>query len=186
MSLGEALEKAGWSDVDLQWALFTPPKQQRLHGESAVIDLVSPSPPSAAGETPCIRSLGNQTYEANRKKNGRHIPLDQTLDPYENMDRLTLKTGDKCLLKSTDVENIPQNGIAHEVFRRKLNLLPSNTFASRTSANDESLLSTIDLDKPLPNGWTLYKHQRDAVTCCIKQKRSILAYDMVSKHKVSN
>ena len=34
------------------------------------------------------------------------------------------------------------------------------------------------LEKPLPNGWLLYKHQKEAILTCLSVGRSILAFDM--------
>ena len=51
--------------------------------------------------------------------------------------------------------------------------------AKATICDDERLIAAAGLYAPLSNGWTLYEHQKEAVIACIKQKRSILAYDMV-------
>jgi superfamily II DNA or RNA helicase len=40
------------------------------------------------------------------------------------------------------------------------------------------MIRAADLDSPLPNGWTLFQHQKDAVMDCIKQGRVIMAFDM--------
>jgi hypothetical protein len=36
----------------------------------------------------------------------------------------------------------------------------------------------LTLDDPLPNGWVLFEHQKEAIRQAIQCKRSILAYDM--------
>ena len=40
------------------------------------------------------------------------------------------------------------------------------------------LLEFADLENTLPNGWKLFKHQKEAVTECLKLGRSIMAFDM--------
>ena len=42
----------------------------------------------------------------------------------------------------------------------------------------EAMIRAADLDRPLPNGWTLFQHQKDAVVDCIKLGRAIMAFDM--------
>ena len=40
------------------------------------------------------------------------------------------------------------------------------------------IIEAANLDLPLPNGWNLFAHQKDAIRQCIERERSILAYDM--------
>lgn len=38
--------------------------------------------------------------------------------------------------------------------------------------------TSIDLDAPLPNGWLLFPHQKEAIQTCLTLRRTILAFDM--------
>jgi SNF2 family DNA or RNA helicase len=42
----------------------------------------------------------------------------------------------------------------------------------------EKLLLAANLESTLPNGWKLFKHQKEAVTECLRLGRSIMAFDM--------
>jgi SNF2 family DNA or RNA helicase len=42
----------------------------------------------------------------------------------------------------------------------------------------KEMVDELELDNPLPNGWNLFTHQKEAVIECLTLKRSILAYDM--------
>lgn len=60
---------------------------------------------------------------------------------------------------------------------------PKNLFPVRDADDGADFIKDrmiIDarLDDLLPNGWTLYQHQKDAIIKCITLERSILAYDM--------
>ena len=42
----------------------------------------------------------------------------------------------------------------------------------------ERLIAAAELGQPLRNGWTLYTHQKEAVTAILQRRRVILAFDM--------
>ena len=42
----------------------------------------------------------------------------------------------------------------------------------------EALLRAANLDEPLPNGWHLFAHQRQAIADCLRLRRTIMAFDM--------
>lgn len=42
----------------------------------------------------------------------------------------------------------------------------------------EKLLLAANLESTLPNGWKLFKHQKEAITECLRLGRSIMAFDM--------
>jgi SNF2-related domain len=46
------------------------------------------------------------------------------------------------------------------------------------STQMSKLIAAADLDSVLPNGWKLFKHQKDAVVECLKLGRAIMAFDM--------
>lgn len=46
------------------------------------------------------------------------------------------------------------------------------------STQMSKLIAAADLDSVLPNGWKLFKHQKDAVLECLKLGRTIMAFDM--------
>ena len=41
-----------------------------------------------------------------------------------------------------------------------------------------ALLDAASTDATLPNGWTLYTHQKDAIHSILRQRKLILAFDM--------
>lgn len=44
--------------------------------------------------------------------------------------------------------------------------------------DDEGIIRRAQLGEPLPNGWSLYPHQVEAVEHIVRRKRVILAFDM--------
>lgn len=60
---------------------------------------------------------------------------------------------------------------------------PKKPFQSARRCFEESLqkvsfAESINLDNPLPNGWSLYPFQKTTIRRCLSQERSILALDM--------
>ena len=53
-----------------------------------------------------------------------------------------------------------------------------NNVNTSTGSQMNKLLEFADLENTLPNGWKLFKHQKEAVTECLKLGRSIMAFDM--------
>ena len=49
---------------------------------------------------------------------------------------------------------------------------------SAAAVSTERLMEEAALDETLPNGWTLYDHQKEAVVAILQERRQILAYDM--------
>lgn len=49
---------------------------------------------------------------------------------------------------------------------------------SKGSEGDDIKLENLNLDTPLPNGWTLFQHQKEAIREGIRLERIVLAYDM--------
>lgn len=72
-------------------------------------------------------------------------------------------------------ENAPLNGMScgagDPAATRPLPLADSDDY--------DSLIAAADLDRPLSNGWKVYEHQKEAIKTCLRQRRTILAYDMV-------
>eukprot|EP01051_Picozoa_sp_SAG22_P000870 SAG22_NODE_28_length_28728_cov_19.603619_13_plen_489_part_00 len=61
---------------------------------------------------------------------------------------------------------------------RKNESASTNAAAVEAATTTAQLLAAADLDSPLPNGWTLFEHQKQATTSILKAGRAILAYDM--------
>ena len=54
----------------------------------------------------------------------------------------------------------------------------TTTTANSNSSQLDALISAAKLDDTLPNGWTLFPHQKEAVIGCLKLGRTIMAFDM--------
>eukprot|EP01043_Picozoa_sp_COSAG02_P002424 COSAG02_NODE_55_length_43887_cov_30.660364_45_plen_1209_part_00 len=54
----------------------------------------------------------------------------------------------------------------------------SATQGAKNGVSSSQLLDAAELDQKLPNGWTLFAHQKEAVVEILQKRRQILAYDM--------
>lgn len=70
---------------------------------------------------------------------------------------------------------------AKELLREKENISSQAPVKDKKGIISSSISNVLDaaaLDEPLPNGWTLYRHQQEAISACIRLGRTILAFDM--------
>ena len=188
MSFNKALEAAGWSDEDLLAALSPPPKQ----GAPCVVDLVTPVSKISKAEkrsplicSPCyVQSIAKET----KRKKDTLTPLRED-DPQhglrENLFALTVQSprrGPTNTRNPNENEN-PNTSRFSTAKSLWYSQKHANSVAEQpcltTPVDDDALIEAANLDAPLQNGWTLYAHQKEAIVCCIRKKRSILAYDMV-------
>jgi SNF2 family DNA or RNA helicase len=87
---------------------------------------------------------------------------------------------------SNPEKNLPQKVRSAIVSSDLINAIGCTTIRGVTKAIhdvDQSsqmskLIAAADLDSVLPNGWKLFKHQKDAVVECLKLGRTIMAFDM--------
>lgn len=152
------LDKAGWSLEELQGFLdpSPPPPLQTSAMLKNVIDLVSPQKTSA---TLTALKLNVDNTKLSDLQNGLHH----------------LKVSDAKQKRASFPQN--ENRPPEDQFRVSKQYAAPIMGAMR-AVGDEELCQAAGLDETLQNGWTLYPHQKEAVESCIKEKRSILAFDM--------
>eukprot|EP01041_Mallomonas_annulata_P001799 gene1799-3491_t len=91
-----------------------------------------------------------------------------------------LPKGKPDLKEKMDHVNAKSAG-GFQTAKQKLLLESSMTTTIIPQCKESQETISIDsncLDEPLPNGWTLFDHQKAAIRLCLSLRRTILAYDM--------
>ena len=91
-------------------------------------------------------------------------------------DRIIDLTTESCIYDRNDKEN-RKSGSTFISAKILLNTSTNKTEISLDCINDRDELIKL-LNLPLPNGWTLFEHQKLAIRQCLSLRRVILAYDM--------
>ena len=155
-----SLELAGWSEADLQ--LFLQSTEEPHEASNF------PSHP----EDKCSRT---SCPPPSQKLPFRTDTLKQTHSEAESIPDTGCHSGLATAMISLNIKSDThhQSETAKEFpVRQKSHSFPLS------QVGDEALIEAAGLHAPLSNGWNLYPHQQSAVISCIKEKRSILAFDM--------
>lgn len=164
---------------------------------SMLIDAMSPAPPAVgvslnptAEVVSDVKLFNLEIYDSGEKPRSKYVAAGEGVSPIDAysdipMTDLTNQFENQCRSGDSPKSNFLNNKInGHDVASLRAGksdiLQHLTTACSNIASNMESyrnIAKTI-IETPFPNGWELFKHQKEAIWKCLELNRIILAYDM--------
>lgn len=176
----ELLAACGWSPASAKLCVsdFTPQKpfeESSKTSSSEKIDfkarIYSNSPLKSPSITRVTQTLNHRLMTPIKKDVSIHDV--EVIDLTDQLENKMVFTNRIKMVENN--ENIHPNKIENSNLYRQRPLTVDHNAIDEIK---QKIINAAKLDSKLPNGWSLFQHQKDAIEACIRYERSILSLDM--------